>query len=384
MRVAENVMEYKSLKELTKITMGQSPDSSSYNEAGEGMPFYQGNADFGEVYPTPRVWCNAPKKIAHAGDILISVRAPIGALNYANEECCIGRGLAAITIDDPANRSYIFHLLKARNEELNRQGTGSTFKAISRKVLETVQVPMIGEEERENSMKLMDVLESVIKDRKRQLVAFDELVKARFVEMFGGSQDLDKWKCCHINEIAKVTVGVVVKPTRFYTDDAQEGVKAFRSLNIREMEINDKDWVYFTKDGNAQNKKSQLCEGDVLIVRSGYPGTSCVVTSQYEGCNAIDIIIARPDKKRINPYYLCAFNNLPHGMNQIQNNVGGAAQQHFNVGRYNMMKIALPPMDMQDDFMRFFLKVEQSKVAVKRSLQETQILFDSLMQQYFS
>lgn len=384
MRVAENVMEYKSLKELTKITMGQSPDSSSYNEAGEGMPFYQGNADFGEVYPTPRVWCNAPKKIAHAGDILISVRAPIGALNYANEECCIGRGLAAITIDDPANRSYIFHLLKARNEELNRQGTGSTFKAISRKVLETVQVPMIGEEERENSMKLMDVLESVIKDRKRQLVAFDELVKARFVEMFGGSQDLDKWKCCHINEIAKVTVGVVVKPTRFYTDDAQEGVKAFRSLNIREMEINDKDWVYFTKDGNAQNKKSQLCEGDVLIVRSGYPGTSCVVTSQYEGCNAIDIIIARPDKKRINPYYLCAFNNLPHGMNQIQNNVGGAAQQHFNVGRYNMMKIALPPMDMQDDFMRFFLKVEQSKVALKRSLQETQILFDSLMQQYFS
>lgn len=384
MRVAENVMEYKSLKELTKITMGQSPDSSSYNEAGEGMPFYQGNADFGEVYPTPRVWCNAPKKIAHAGDILISVRAPIGALNYANEECCIGRGLAAITIDDPANRSYIFHLLKARNEELNRQGTGSTFKAISRKVLETVQVPMIGEEERENSMKLMDVLESVIKDRKRQLVAFDELVKARFVEMFGGSQDLDKWKCCHINEIAKVTVGVVVKPTRFYTDDAQEGVKAFRSLNIREMEINDKDWVYFTKDGNAQNKKSQLYEGDVLIVRSGYPGTSCVVTSQYEGCNAIDIIIARPDKKRINPYYLCAFNNLPHGMNQIQNNVGGAAQQHFNVGRYNMMKIALPPMDMQDDFMRFFLKVEQSKVALKRSLQETQILFDSLMQQYFS
>lgn len=384
MRVAENVMEYKSLKELTKITMGQSPDSSSYNEAGEGMPFYQGNADFGEVYPTPRVWCNAPKKIAHAGDILISVRAPIGALNYANEECCIGRGLAAITIDDPANRSYIFHLLKARNEELNRQGTGSTFKAISRKVLETVQVPMIGEEERENSMKLMDVLESVIKDRKRQLVAFDELVKARFVEMFGGSQDLDKWKCCHINEIAKVTVGVVVKPTRFYTDDVQEGVKAFRSLNIREMEINDKDWVYFTKDGNAQNKKSQLYEGDVLIVRSGYPGTSCVVTSQYEGCNAIDIIIARPDKKRINPYYLCAFNNLPHGMNQIQNNVGGAAQQHFNVGRYNMMKIALPPMDMQDDFMRFFLKVEQSKVALKRSLQETQILFDSLMQQYFS
>lgn len=73
------------LDEICILNMGQSPDSSSYNEIGEGMPFFQGNADFGKVHPKVRVWCSAPTKIAQSGDVLISVRAPIGALNIYKE-----------------------------------------------------------------------------------------------------------------------------------------------------------------------------------------------------------------------------------------------------------------------------------------------------------
>ena len=79
-------MRYVMLKEICSINMGQSPNSESYNENGEGVPFFQGNADFGERYPMTRKWCTAPTKIANAEDILISVRAPIGAMNYAREE----------------------------------------------------------------------------------------------------------------------------------------------------------------------------------------------------------------------------------------------------------------------------------------------------------
>ena len=86
-------MEYTLLKNIAEITMGQSPSSSSYNEEGVGIPFYQGNADFGELYPTARIWCNEPKKIANKNDILISVRAPIGALNYATEQYWSWTGL---------------------------------------------------------------------------------------------------------------------------------------------------------------------------------------------------------------------------------------------------------------------------------------------------
>ena len=75
------------LDTICSINMGASPNSSTYNDKGEGLPFYQGNADFGEKHPTTRIWCKAPVKIAQEGDVLISVRAPIGALNVAAEQC---------------------------------------------------------------------------------------------------------------------------------------------------------------------------------------------------------------------------------------------------------------------------------------------------------
>ena len=111
-------MNYLALKDVCCINMGQSPDSKSYNDSKEGIPFFQGNADFGEKYPITRVWCNAPTKIAKKDDILISVRAPIGALNYAKETCCIGRGLAAITPNKAkVSTEFIFWLLKGKNNE---------------------------------------------------------------------------------------------------------------------------------------------------------------------------------------------------------------------------------------------------------------------------
>ena len=131
------------LDEICRLNMGQSPDSSSYNEIGEGIPFFQGNADFGEVFPTVRVWCNAPTKIAYPGDILISVRAPIGALNIADVKCCIGRGLAALTVDKSiCSKQYLWYAIANKVEELNSKGTGSTFKAISKSILSETEIPL--------------------------------------------------------------------------------------------------------------------------------------------------------------------------------------------------------------------------------------------------
>ena len=131
------------LEEICAINMGQSPDSSTYNEDGNGLPFFQGNADFGEIYPAVRMWCSEPTKIAREKDILISVRAPIGALNIANCECCIGRGLAALTVnEDICAQEYLWHALSGKVDELNSKGTGSTFKAINKKTLSETEIPL--------------------------------------------------------------------------------------------------------------------------------------------------------------------------------------------------------------------------------------------------
>lgn len=127
------------LASIADLIMGQSPPSSSYNEAGEGLPFFQGKADFGFRNPKPRLFCNAPLKIAKPNDILMSVRAPVGPTNVANQECCIGRGLAAIrprTIDG----DFLFFNLRYAEKLIASLGTGSTFHAINKTQLGSVEV----------------------------------------------------------------------------------------------------------------------------------------------------------------------------------------------------------------------------------------------------
>jgi type I restriction enzyme S subunit len=116
---------------IALINMGQSPPGKSYNSRGKGLPFFQGKADFGERFPSVRVWCSDARKIAHAGDVLLSVRAPVGPTNIADRTCAIGRGLVAISPKSGTTSEYIFFALRHIEQELALRGTGSTFTAIS-------------------------------------------------------------------------------------------------------------------------------------------------------------------------------------------------------------------------------------------------------------
>ena len=111
--------------DIANITMGQSPDGSSYNEDGEGEIFYQGSTDFGIRFPSVRMYTTAPTRFAKQGDILMSVRAPVGAVNIANTDCCIGRGLSAINskIGSMTYIYFVIHYLKVRFDSLNSAGT---------------------------------------------------------------------------------------------------------------------------------------------------------------------------------------------------------------------------------------------------------------------
>ena len=276
---------------------------------------------------------------------------------------------------DGANYKYLYDALK--NAKIPDTGYNRHFKW-----LKEIQIQYPDITRQKQIVTILDKLSSSIEKRKKELGYFDTLIKARFVEMFGDEKNSKKWQLKNIEDIADVQVGVVIKPAQYYTDEIN-GIKAFRSLNIAEGYIKDLDWVYFSEEGHKKNSKSILKENDIRIVRSGTPGVSCVVPKEYDGCNAIDIIIAHPDFSRVNSHYVCAFTNMPHGKNQIKEGTGGAAQQHFNVGKYNKMKIMLPPLELQKDFADFIVQINKSKVAVQKALDETQKLFDSLMQEYF-
>ena len=131
------------INELVDITWGASPDSTTYNNSGEGVPFYQGKADFGSLYiNAPTTYCTAPVKMAKKNSILMSVRAPVGAVNIAVQDCCIGRGLASITPkEDKSTTMFVYYALKYMEEEIERLGTGSTFKAINKDSYAKILMP---------------------------------------------------------------------------------------------------------------------------------------------------------------------------------------------------------------------------------------------------
>ena len=260
---------------------------------------------------------------------------------------------------------------------------GAKMPRLGTKDLMSAEIPVPTIEQQKKIAEKFKKLEQLISLRKQQLAKLDELVKARFVEMFGSyPENENAYPVVNVSDIADAGVGVVIKPAQYYVTE-ERGIKAFRSLNIGEMYIKDSDWVYFSKEGNESNKKSQLHENDLLIVRSGAPGTSCVVTKEFEGCNAVDVIIAHPNLSKVNPWYLCAYINYPHGKKQIEEGTGGAAQQHFNVGKCNNLKVLLPPLEPQNQFAAFVERVNQQKQTVQQSLEKLELMKKALMQEYF-
>lgn len=154
------------LSDIAEITMGQSPSGNSYNENGQGTVFFQGRAEFGFRFPTIRLFTSEPKRIAQKNDTLMSVRAPVGDLNVAHEECCIGRGLAAIHSKDN-HQSFVHYTMFSLQRELDVfNGEGTVFGSINRNALNSmpIRVPPID---------LMDKFENIASP-------IDKLIRTNF------------------------------------------------------------------------------------------------------------------------------------------------------------------------------------------------------------
>jgi type I restriction enzyme S subunit len=174
------------LGKVAEILMGQSPPGSTYNERMEGLPFFQGIADFGYRHPVPRVYCTAPTRIAQLGDILLSVRAPIGKINIANRECAIGRGLSIIRARDPKEARYIeFALRNMENFWNTIEGGGSVFGNATKDDLERLSIPWPeNRSERRAIAHILGTLDDKIELNRRMSQTLEEMARALFKAWF--------------------------------------------------------------------------------------------------------------------------------------------------------------------------------------------------------
>lgn len=375
-------MEQKRLGDLATYINGYA--FKPEDRGKEGLPIIRIQDLTGNTYDLGFYNGDYPEKIEiNDGDILISWSASLGVYIWNRGKALLNQHIFKVAFDkEEVNKQYFVFAVKYNLKEMGTKAHGATMKHIVKKDFDNTLVPFPTIEKQDVIAEILSKAAYIVDARKQELQKLDDLVRARFVELFGDENNSKNWSIVHIEDVADVQVGVVIKPSQYYTDESN-GIKAFRSLNVGAGFIKDSDWVYFTAEGHQKNSKSILRENDLLIVRSGAPGTACVVTEDYVGCNAIDIIIAHPDCEKVNPYYLCTFTNMPHGKKQIVEGTGGAAQQHFNVGKYNKLQLMLPPKELQDKFVEFINQIAKSKAAVQKALDQAQLLFDSLMQEYF-
>ena len=371
------------IREICNITMGQSPSSATYNENGDGLPFFQGAADFGKKFPMTRVWCSSPLKIAYAGDILISVRAPVGTMNIATSECCIGRGLAAIKVDEDAcDSNYFWFALESKISELNNKGSGSTFKAISKSILEEIEIPLPELEEQRKIAKILTGIENISFARQQQLAKLDELVKARFVEMFGDVIHNDKkWKEYRFSDITSSRLGKML--------DAKQQTGKYSYPYLANFNV---QWFSFNVDNlnqmdfnKAEQKEFELRDGDLLVCEGGEIGRCAVWHNQVQSCyfqKALHRV--RCNQEIILPDYLAwwfKFNCENNGFAAIEG--AKATIAHLPGAKLKQLLVVVPPIERQYRFVDFIEQTDVVKVTVQKSLEQMETLKKALMQQYF-
>ena len=352
-------MDYLRLDEMCDLNMGQSPSSESYNQEEEGIPFFQGNADFGEIYPITRVWCDKPTKVVGRGTLLISVRAPIGALNFATEKSCIGRGLAGLTAKNGYDLKYIYFALKYKEQELNNKGTGSTFKAISKSSLGEVLIRNIAIEKQKECVKKLDLLQKMIIDEREQIERLDTLIKSRFVEMFGDMiHNPYGWEKAYLGDVCDVRDGTHDSP-RY----VEEGYPLVTSKNVTRGIIDFSDCNFICEaDFKKINERSKVDYGDVLMPMIGTVGKPIIVDVNREFSIKNVALIKFYKESRVNNVFVKEVLQSDYFDRAVISKIRGGTQKFIALGDIRRLEICIPKQRVQEEFTAFVKEIDKLKV----------------------
>lgn len=368
------------LAEICEIISGQSPPSKDYNKNGEGLPFYQGKADFGERYPSARVWCSKPVKIAEAGDILFCVRAPVGPTNIATEKSCIGRGLAAIRPRDKVDPLYLLHYLRHIEPSFAQLSNGSTFKAITRSDLSTLHIPLPPLPAQRRIAAILDKADALRRKRQQALDLLDDFLQAVFLDMFGDPVTNPKgWEVKRLGEHLDFLTSGSRGWAKYYT---HKGDLFLRIQNVGRNELLLDDIAYANAPDSAEARRTRVAPGDVLLSITADLGRTAVVPEGL-GTAHINQHLALLRPKGILPLYLSAFLASEGGQRQFNTLNRNGVKAGLNFDDIRGLQILLPDRGAQLKFADIYHKRIRAQDKVLTGVQTANDLFDALVQRAF-
>ncbi len=378
-------MKYEPLGNIAELIAGQSPPSSTYNNSGDGIPFFQGKSDYGEINPTIRSWCNKPTKIALPEDILISVRAPVGPVNINNVKACIGRGLSAIRVKQNISRDYVYYFLKTNETKIANLGVGSTFTAITQSDLKEIIIPIPSFTDQTLIASILSKAANLIAQRKESIRLLDEYLKSTFLEMFGDPVRNEKgWEFKKLEKVLFVKHGFAFKSEYFSTTGEYVLLTPGNfneSGGYKDRGEKQKYYVglfpsdYLLKKGNiliAMTEQAPGLLGSPIII----PQDNKFLHNQRLGLLVFDVQILTAE-------FLFHFFNFHKIRTLIHSQATGTKVRHTSPTKIHELSSIIPPLTIQNKFAKIAEKTATLQAQFQQSLQELENLYASLSQRAF-
>ena len=384
-------MKYKKIGDLTNVITGGTPSTAKpeYWDNGD-IPWLQSgccqncDVDFAEKYITQEGYDNSSTKLMPKDSVMIALTgATAGKIGYLNFEACGNQSITGILPCELMNQRYLFYFLLSQREKILADCIGGAQPHISQGYVKNIHVPVFPLEKQKEIVDTLSCLSGIINKRRNEIRLLDNLIKARFVEMFGDPVINEKdWPTKPLLDMGQCKNGM----NFHYDDEGVEinclGVGDFKDFSV----INNTDELPKISLKEMPSEEYLLKDDDIVFVRSNgnkalvgrsiavYPGD---IPTTFSG---FCIRYRKHDNEITVPYLLRV---LKADSMRVKMTGRGANIQNLNQQILRTLVIPVPPIELQDQFADFVHQVDKSKVAVQKALDETKLLFDSLMQKYF-
>lgn len=384
-------MIYKTIEELTTVVTGGTPSTSKaeYWENGN-IPWLQSgccqNCDVNQAdkFISQSGYDNSSTQVMPVNTVMIALTgATAGKVGYLNVEACGNQSITGIFPCEELNPRFLFYFLISQRRKILVDCVGGAQAHISQGYVKKIKVPVYSKSIQERIVNIMNICSKNIKHYEMILKEYDVLVKARFIEMFGDPirNPYGWYNDCLNNVCTKINDGTHCSPESFDKGDYMY----ITAKNIKQNGLDLSNVTYVSE--KVHKPIYQRCNpefGDILYIKDGATtGIATINTMKNEFTLLSSVALLKYDRSLINGYYLIHLLNSKEMYSKIRKNMGGAAITRLTIAKIKKIKVIVPPIDLQNQFADFVQKVDKSREAVKKSLEKTQQLYDSLMQEYF-
>ena len=327
-------------------------------------------------------------RFVEPGDFLLSNSMSFGRPYILKIDGCIHDGWLVLRDNNGAfDKRFLYFYLSSPTtyRRFKSMAVGGVVNNLNSEMVRKVEVPIPPMNEQIEIVNILEKAQEIISARKQQLTELDNLIKARFVELFGDPMTNPLgWPVCELSKHIRFLTSGSRGWAKYFTDTGEYFITI---KNVKNCRITLDDVQHITPPDNAEAKRTRVHEGDLLISITADLGRTGVVTKEiadHGGYINQHLTCIRVNQSSVRPLYVAYYMESDAGKTQFRAKNQSAVKAGLNFNSINSLRLMVPPVELQDTFIAFVEQVDKSKVVVQRALNEAQILFDSLMQQYFS